>query len=110
MKIRDWFEKNFAGGFARIHDPSNLGEEKITEGHLPWFLSSEGTGALQVSCGGEAILGFSLPLWSLPKEPRNANVFLIRDETEARKWECDPRESWRRGPKPHARLTLVMTA
>ena len=106
MTIREWFRQAF--GESAIDQVVCENPEYIldTEYVKVWLGSSEKTGALQGTCGGDVIAYFKTTSVS------GAKVLLVRDNSAGHAWEVDRRATpgvYCYPPKPHAVLKLVMS-
>lgn len=104
--IREWLET--VGGVDRV-DASSLGgslEQILDLPATPQLMSTEGTGNLQITCGGDV-------LFRLGRYPASAaRVYLVRDDSEGRAWDVQMRSGplgRARNARPHARLRLVVS-
>jgi hypothetical protein len=103
MTILEWFKTAFEGfDPSQVEGMNIIGGIKFGSARL---LSSAGTGSLQVTCGGDAIVQFS--------HDRNirCSVLLIRDDTAGQEWDYLTR-SGQHAPhgRPFATLRLAHTA
>jgi hypothetical protein len=101
--IREWLVQAFGPDApSRIvtDDPAYL-ELEVSQ---PVLASSEHTGALQVCCGGDALVVFAPVKGTL--------LLLVRDDSAMHRWAAEPREPGRlpTSPCPFATLRLVRTA
>ncbi len=103
MTILQWCAASF-----RDFDPSQVADAEAwgnCEIKSAYLVSSQKTAALQVTCGGDCIIGFETT--AINKRP----LYLIRDNNAGHAWESEAfRGTGALGPKPHARLRLVQTA
>ena len=81
----------------------------VESAHL---VSTEGTGALQVTCGGDVLICFVLETHQVSK----LRVYLVRDDSVGQSWDAQARQGvpfHKRTPtcwRPHAVLRLAESA
>lgn len=105
MTISEWLET--LGGVDRVK--VNIPPQWLDNTCEPELMSTDGTGALQFTCGGDVIAR----LYRAPVG--RTRIYLVRDDSDGKAWDARRRNGDLAGrcafpPRPHAVLRLVASA